>query len=186
MDRGFGTGGSEAQPCAHFWGIQRIWRIRLIQRRIPGCKYWYDPEVCRFLKKHKVYSSHLDGCMYGLKSSSGTPMYKPWLIKTTNMRLAQELARICDGSHEHKPCCGKDAKNSENYTMPLVVQIHRSFKNIIDNQNKAITETEHKRAYVCVRADDDFNDNDDEESIFTINSVHKYVSQKRTTRSEES
>ena len=22
------------------------------------CKYWYDPEVCRFLKKHKVYTSH--------------------------------------------------------------------------------------------------------------------------------
>ena len=55
------------------------------------CMYWDLDEVIQFVDNINGYSSLLDGCAYGLKSSSGMPMKKPWMVKTNSRILADGL-----------------------------------------------------------------------------------------------
>jgi hypothetical protein len=64
-------------------------------------------------------------------------MLKPWTVRTTSNRFASGLAIKCDASHVHAITRGRDAKLSENYTIPLVDKIHLLFKQIFDSLHTA-------------------------------------------------
>ena len=73
----------------------------------------------------------LHGCMLGLKAKggekSGWPIKKPWTIKTDHMQLIEQFDPVkCPGGHNHAPCEGRHARQSENYTQQMVNRIHRA------------------------------------------------------------
>jgi hypothetical protein len=76
-----------------------------------GAKGWQLPELTAFVKKHGLYIAECHGCYFGLQSSKGNPMYKPWHIATSNFRLADNLNKCrC----QHAPGFHHDhAKGSE-------------------------------------------------------------------------
>ena len=96
------------------------------------CAYWQEADVLSFVQVQGLQSVYLDGCMFGLVSkhgqSMGTPIRKPWRVDTNSPVLCQHLARVCDGSHRHAVCQGKDTKDSEGYTDELVATIHEAFE----------------------------------------------------------
>ena len=77
-----------------------------------GAKGGQPPELtAAFVKKHGLYIAECHGCFFGLKSSNGNPMFKPWHIATFNYRLASNLNKCrC----QHLPGFHHDrAKGSE-------------------------------------------------------------------------
>ena len=96
------------------------------------CAYWQEQEVQDFILKYGLVSVHLDGCMFGLVSkhgrNAGQPIRKPWRVDTNSPALAQQLSRVCDGSHTHVPCQGRDTKSTEGYTDEIVDTVHDAFR----------------------------------------------------------
>ena len=51
---------------------------------------------------HKnLYRTQVDGCMVGLTADDKTPLYKPWIILTTDQHFDRHAAIRCDGTHTH-------------------------------------------------------------------------------------
>ena len=94
------------------------------------CTYWTNLSVQRFMSRHGLERVHFDGCMFNLISiRTGKPIKKPWSVATNNQHIRNALAgRMCDGSHEHTPCAGKDTQRTEGYTEDMVKCIHKAFK----------------------------------------------------------
>ena len=61
---------------------------------------WMLPELVAFLKRHNLYVAECHGCFFGLKSSKGKPMFKPWHVATSSFHLASNLNK-CRCQHEH-------------------------------------------------------------------------------------
>ena len=61
---------------------------------------WVLPELVAFLKRHNLYVAECHGCFFGLKSSKGKPMFKPWHVATSSFHLASSLNK-CRCQHEH-------------------------------------------------------------------------------------
>ena len=66
------------------------------------CIYWKDPQVIRFFSEQDMGKVTLDGCAYGLKSSKGKFMRKPWVIVSNSPIVLGGLYRKCSGDHEHE------------------------------------------------------------------------------------
>ena len=66
-----------------------------------SCKYWRDPQVTEYLKKHSFVKVSFHGCAYGLKDSKGNFMKKPWTVATNSQLVASGLDRKCDRTHVH-------------------------------------------------------------------------------------
>ena len=49
------------------------------------------PELVAFMKRHKLFIAECHGCHFGMQSSKGRPMFKPWHIATSSYRLAVNL-----------------------------------------------------------------------------------------------
>ena len=64
-----------------------------------GAKGWLLPELVAFMKRHKLFMAGCHGCFFGMKSSKGKPMFKPWHIATSSYRLAANLD-TCRCQHE--------------------------------------------------------------------------------------
>ena len=97
------------------------------------CTYWRDDDVVDIVRRHHLKPYRVDGCMVGLTvrfqpQSLGRPLQKPWLIMTNTPSLGEHLRILCDGSHMHGRCSGKDAKVSENYTTVFAERVHLGLK----------------------------------------------------------
>ena len=88
------------------------------------CKYWRDPQVLAFTRKHNFVKTQLHGCAYGLQNRKGNPMKKPWSICTNSHSVATRLTWKCDGTHKHEEARGIDCKLSEGYTDMLAQEVH--------------------------------------------------------------
>ena len=55
-----------------------------------GAKGWLLPELVAFMKRHKLFMAECHGCFFGMQSSKGRPMFKPWHIATSSYRLASQ------------------------------------------------------------------------------------------------
>ncbi len=89
-----------------------------------GNQGWKLPRVKQLFKKlamdGNLYTAHVDGCAYGLKSERGLPIRKPWKIQTTIRTLARSLSRQCPGHQEHDECLGgQRAKESGFYPQAM-------------------------------------------------------------------
>lgn len=85
---------------------------------------WRLKRVRKFFEKlqtgGKLHAIRVDGCAYGLKSSKGEFLRKPWRILTTAAPLAAVLERKCPGGHQHGECLGgKEARDSGFYPQAM-------------------------------------------------------------------
>ncbi len=60
-----------------------------------NCDYWGFPGVQEFMLKFGMTLSHFDGCMYGLLSSKGVPLKKPWGVASNTCFLGEVLNLKC-------------------------------------------------------------------------------------------
>ena len=76
--------------------------------------------------KDRLFVAKIDGCSYGLKSSRGNPIKKPWKVNTTLAPLAIGLERRCPGHEHHDECLGgKEARLSGFYPQAMCDVIYR-------------------------------------------------------------
>ena len=76
-----------------------------------GAKGWMSPDLVAFMKRQKMYLAECHGCFFGMKSSKGNPMFKPWHIATSSYHLASNLDK-CRCQH-HSSFKRDHAKGSE-------------------------------------------------------------------------
>ncbi len=86
---------------------------------------WSFDEVERFWSQINFEDIRLDGCMYNLKTPTGSFLKKPWKIRCSEPNRISSLQRLCDGSHKHEACLGGNAKRSALYTPQLCQAIAR-------------------------------------------------------------
>ena len=59
---------------------------------------------------------------------SDTRIRKPWRISTTSYYIHGHFdEHLCDGSHPHVPCAGRDTKATECYTISMVKSLHTAW-----------------------------------------------------------
>ena len=96
-----------------------------------GCKYWMLTKVKTLLHRYDFVNATFDGCMLDLMSIVRTDMRikKPWRISTTSRSIHSAFDnKLCDQSHEHVPCAGKDTKVTEEYTFKFVKLLHDAWR----------------------------------------------------------
>ena len=84
------------------------------------CEGWQRPDVAEFFERHKdvFHGVSLHGCAVGLTDENGSPIKKPWHIKTTSKALAEAFAdRQCphSKSEKHTPAAGSRTSRTAFY-----------------------------------------------------------------------
>ena len=87
-----------------------------------GAAGWQLPELAAFITKNGLYLAECHGCYFGLCSSKGNPMLKPWRVITSDYRLARNLNECrCqhakDFKHDHVK--GSDTPKTAFYPEPM-------------------------------------------------------------------
>ena len=68
---------------------------------------WKFPEVQEFWRRQKDSEEiHLHGCQFGLKTSTGEPIKKPWRLNSTKSGTCLPMHRRCPGDHTHAQVLG--------------------------------------------------------------------------------
>ena len=103
------------------------------------CTYWKEVRVQKLIQKYGFKFADFDGCMYGLSPVGTDPhgstfIRKPWRIAYLNCSMGKYLHRVCDHSHSHHPCEGRDTILSQGYTSAICQQICRC---LTDRRQKA-------------------------------------------------
>ena len=81
---------------------------------------WKLGEWKQFAHEYNLKWVVFDVCAIGLKSSTGTPLKKPWCLYTNGTRIIQFFSQyVCPGNHTHEETMGKNAKLSAFYTKEL-------------------------------------------------------------------
>ena len=86
---------------------------------------WSFDEVEKFWSQIIFEDIRLDGCMYNLRTPTGSFLKKPWKLLCSEPGRLSSLQRQCDGSHKHEPCLGSHAKKSALYTPQLCQAVTR-------------------------------------------------------------
>ena len=80
---------------------------------------WKQKEVMDFwntlASMDRCETIRLDGCAVGLRTDDGF-MKKPWMLKSSAPGMFSQLAKRCDGTHQHVPTLGALARRSALYT----------------------------------------------------------------------
>ena len=101
-------------------------RVYLALEWPRGCRYWRLPMVQRVLSKHGMKLYDFDGCAVGLKSTTGSPIRKPWTVATNHEALGRRLSQFqCKCTVKHQPGRGEDFKLTEEYTFRMTDAIHQ-------------------------------------------------------------
>ena len=84
------------------------------------CEGWQRPDVAEFFERHKdvFHGVSFHGCAVGLTDENGSPIKKPWHIKTTSKALAEAFAdRQCprSKSDKHTPVPGSRTSRTAFY-----------------------------------------------------------------------
>ena len=84
------------------------------------CEGWQRPDVAEFFGRHKdvFHGVSFHGCAVGLTDENGSPIKKPWHIKTTSKALAEAFAdRQCPHtkSEKHTPAAGSRTSRTAFY-----------------------------------------------------------------------
>ena len=92
-------------------------------------KLWEQDVVKNMLDKLSLITQHFHGCMLGLKSMTGWPMKKPWMVATDVHQLRHEFIKyICDGKCGwHQPVEGSETARTSLYTWNMTDLIHDAF-----------------------------------------------------------
>ena len=76
----------------------------------------------------------LDGCMVGVKATTGEKIKKPWQITTTNMSLVNALKhRLCNKQHVHQECAGQETLRTGFYPQELCEIMSKAVPNWADS-----------------------------------------------------
>ena len=107
-----------------------------------GNRGWNLPRVREFWNclrsEGKLHTARADGCSYGLKSSKGVPLRKPWRIQTTLEPLARALHRQSPGHEHHDECLGgKEARNSGFYPQAMCDVIYKTMWELKQRKKKS-------------------------------------------------
>jgi hypothetical protein len=62
-----------------------------------GAKGWLLPELVAFMKRHKLFMAECHG-FFGMQSSKGRPMFKPWHIATSSSWINADVSMKRDSS----------------------------------------------------------------------------------------
>ena len=89
------------------------------------CDGWTDSHVSSALQTLPLTEVKFDGCMLGVCSNfgdtKGFPIKKPWMVKTTSAVFHSKCSQmLCDKSHIHAPCAGRDTVQTGLYNEHFV------------------------------------------------------------------
>ena len=86
-----------------------------------------------------LHVARVDGCAYGLRSSLGNCLKKPWRVCTTSHSLAMALERRCPGHHQHDECLGgSEARRSGFYPQAMRDVIQKAVKEMINKTDNGV------------------------------------------------
>jgi len=118
------------------FAISRGWRIAFEWPK--NCSLWKEPDVIAMIAEFQLQCVCFDGCALGVKSITGPfeglPIQKPWCVATDVVEIFNALKPfVCKGhpvvnGKQHASCRGKDASNTENYTVKMTNLIHQAWK----------------------------------------------------------
>ena len=118
------------------FAVSKGWRIAFEWPK--NCSLWKETEVIAMISEFQLQCVCFDGCTLGVKSISGPfeglPVRKPWCVATNVVEIHIAFQScVCKGhpvvkGKQHASCRGKDASNSENYTVEMVTMIHQAWK----------------------------------------------------------
>ena len=97
------------------------------------CNYWKRGDVVKEFESIMKSEVKIHGCALGLKSIVYPDMFikKPWKLASSCPAFLEPFRKfICDKSHDHTPCAGKDTKNTESYTDMFAKLVNQSFSNV--------------------------------------------------------
>ena len=97
------------------------------------CRGWREPIVTNFIEEIKkeieVWWCRIDGCRFGMKSSSGNFLLKSWSVLTSDVDFYGTFRlRCCLKNHEHEPIQGKETEMSSYYPIGLCTSIARHWQ----------------------------------------------------------
>ena len=112
---------SQGRHFAWEWPVNNGgWKLREMREFVEMLQKWDCLHLVPF-----------DGCAYGLKSSKGNFLRKPWKVITSSALLAAALQRKCPGHAFHDECLGHDeARSSGFYPQSLCDTILRATREI--------------------------------------------------------
>ena len=93
-------------------------------------RYWNWASVKDVCHKFDLKFSHLDGCAFGLKSSTGDPIMMPWRFATNCVPIYERLNGVhCRGRgwHRHAIAQGQETKGTGTYPFLLAAQMHAGY-----------------------------------------------------------
>ena len=102
--------------------------------------------MVKLLREKRVSTVVSDQCEYGLLTPgpNGEPMpaKKPTKWASSSSHMLKRLARRCQKDHTHQQLVGGRAKQNENYSLDLIVEILRGMRDTADFEEEWGDETE--------------------------------------------
>jgi len=99
------------------------------------CTWWKRREVVRIVKKFRLVKVDFNGCMLGLKSPKGNPIFKKWTVATNSPEIVDALSgckchRVGDklscGAVQHEHARGQVTKLTYFYPHGMTDKIHKA------------------------------------------------------------
>lgn len=88
------------------------------------------------MKSFNLKETLLGGCAFGLESSDGDAIKKPWRFMTDNEPIHAALhGKTCQGGHTHQTAEGRHTTATGHYPTQLATAIHTSFAKYIRSIN---------------------------------------------------
>ena len=140
----------EAELHLHF--VIGIYKIQLengrhfLHEHPETATSWDDDQMQKLLREPKVSTTVSDQCEYGLLTPgpSGTlvPAKKPTKWASSSPHMLKRLSTRCKKDHEHQHLLGGRAKDAENYSPKLILEILRGMRDTADLEEEWGDETE--------------------------------------------
>ena len=99
-----------------------------------GAKGWLLPELVALMKRHKLFMAECHGWFFGMQSSKGRPMFKPWHIATSSYRLAANVDKATKKEEVAKE--GSTEGYSSEATKGLLEEANKMLKALQQGKNE--------------------------------------------------
>ena len=97
-----------------------------------SCTYWRLRAVKAFIKRYNVQFVRIDGCAFGMRSSTGALVLKPWALCTSSAAIVQKLQSYrWSRDHTHEHLQGRETGLSAHYPTRMAQAVHKIFSHII-------------------------------------------------------
>ena len=140
----------EAVNHLHF--VIGIYKIQLengrnfLHEHPKSATSWKDDVMVKLLRKPRVSTTVSDQCEHGLltpgPNGESTPAMKPTRWASSSSHMLKRLSTRCKRDHVHQHLVGGRAKDAENYSPKLIIEILRRMRDTADFEEEWGDETE--------------------------------------------